>query len=148
MAVSIDKELVIELGLVSNALKTTIGVKDTVYVANIYWDRLFNKLSDKAIIFKPIIKFPKVYRDLSLLIDNAVSFENLKNTALKSNNSILKDVHLFDIYNGKGTGENKKSYALRFELQHDEHTLTETEIDNVMNTIQAKFSKQFKATLR
>ena len=148
MAVSIDKELVIELGLVSNTLKKTIGVKDTVYVANIYWDRLFNKLSDKAIKFKPIIKFPKVYRDLSLLIDNAISFEDLKNTALQSNNSILKDVHLFNIYNGKGTGENKKSYALRFELQHDQHTLTETEIDNIMNTIQAKFSKQFKATLR
>lgn len=148
MAVSIDNELVIELGLVSNDLKKAIGIKDAVYIANIYWDRLFSKLSNNGIKFKSIVKFPKVFRDLSLLIDNSVSFEELKNTALKSNTSILKEVHLFDIYKVKGTGENEKSYALRFELQHDEHTLTESEIDNVMNNIQAKFSKQFKATLR
>ena len=89
-----------------------------------------------------------MHRDLSLLIDNSVSFEDLKNTAFKSNKSILKDVHLFDIYKGKGTGDDKKSYALRFELQHKEQTLTEKEIDAVMQTIQSNFAKQFNATLR
>lgn len=148
MSVSIDKELVIELGMVSAQLKTTIGIKDAVYIANIYWDKLFNKVSGNDVKFKPIVKYPKVNRDLSLLIDNSVSFEHLKNAALKSNKSILKDVHLFDIYKGKSTGDDKKSYALRFELQHKEHTLTEKEIDAVMQTIQSNFAKQFNATLR
>ena len=89
-----------------------------------------------------------MYRDLSVLVDLEISFEKLKNVALNTNKKLLKDVHLFDIYMGKGTPKGKKSYGLRFELLHHEKTLTEKEIDKAMLLIQEAYFKQLNATLR
>ena len=89
-----------------------------------------------------------MYRDLSVLVYPEISFEILKHVALNTNKKLLKDVHLFDIYMGKGTPEGKKSYGLRFELLHHEKTLTEKEIDKAMLLIQEAYFKQLNATLR
>ena len=85
---------------------------------------------------------------MSLLIDGNISFGELKEAASKTNKKILKNVHLFDIYKGKGTPKGKKSYALRFELLHEDHTLTDKEIDKAMSSIQETYFKKFNATLR
>ena len=148
MGIAIGKELIGEIGAISSELKSTIGIKNPVYVANINWNKLQEKISSENIKFAPIVKFPKVYRDLSLLIDGNISFGELKEAASKTNKKILKNVHLFDIYKGKGTPKGKKSYALRFELLHEDHTLTDKEIDKAMSSIQETYFKKFNATLR
>ncbi len=148
MTISIGENKIADLGLISSQLKKEIGLKDAVYVASLNWDTISSLINFKPIKFQPINKFPKVYRDLSLLIDQEITFDQLKSTAFKTNSAILKNIFLFDIYKGKGTAENKKSYALRFELVHENHTLTEKEIDRSMSSIQAAFSKQYNATLR
>ena len=148
MGVTIGKDYIGEIGAISPILKNQIGIKSDVFLANLNWTLMQKYISNENIQFSTINRFPKVYRDLSVLVDLEISFEKLKNVALNTNKKLLKDVHLFDIYMGKGTPEGKKSYGLRFELLHDEKTLTEKEIDKAMLLIQEAYFKQLNATLR
>ena len=77
-----------------------------------------------------------------------VGFGDLKNTAFQTEKSLLKEVHLFDVYTGKNLPEGKKSYALSFTLQDENKTLTDKQIDKIMNKLQQRFEKDFGATLR
>ncbi len=148
LKVHIKNEHVGNIGWPSqNVIKLT-ELKNNVFVAEIFWLKLIKLSKSVNIKFKPIAKYPKVYRDLSLLINDDINFNTLKKLALKTDSSILKDVHLFDIYKGKNLGPGKKSYALRFELQDHSKTLKDKEIDSVMNKIQKKLISTFKAELR
>ena len=100
------------------------------------------------VVYKPLAKFPSVRRDLSLLLDKGVSFAQLSNLAKKSERKLLKKVGLFDVYQGKNLDADKKSYALNFTLQDEYKTLSDKEIDKVMNKIQQAFEKEVGAQLR
>ena len=100
------------------------------------------------VVYKPLAKFPSVRRDLSLLLDKGVSFAQLSKLAKKSERKLLKKVGLFDVYQGESLGANKKSYALNFTLQDEYKTLSDKEIDKVMNKIQQTFEKEVGAQLR
>jgi phenylalanyl-tRNA synthetase beta chain len=97
---------------------------------------------------RPIAKFPKVKRDLALLIEEHVSFDQLKSVALKTEKRLLKDVSLFDVYTGKNIPKGKKSYALSFTLQDTNKTLTDKQIDKIMRKLKEQFSRDFDAVLR
>ena len=95
-----------------------------------------------------IPKFPEVKRDLALLVNQSVTFEQLYQAAKQSEKVLLKNINLFDVYEGKNLPEGKKSYALSFVLQDTANTLTDVQIDAIMNKLQHTFETKFEAVLR
>ena len=93
-------------------------------------------------------KFPAVRRDLALLVDKKVKFEHIKETAYKVERKILRDVDLFDFYEGKGIPEDKKSYAVSFILRDDKATLNDKLIEKTMQKLVDTFSRELGAVLR
>jgi phenylalanyl-tRNA synthetase beta chain len=136
------------LGLVNRKIRKQFELKQEVYFAEINWDKLLKAVRNVKVEFKELAKFPEVRRDLSLLLQNNVSFDELKQEALRTERKLLKDVSLFDVYEGKNLGEGKKSYALSFILQDETNTLTDKQIDKIMNNIIRNFDQNFAATLR
>ena len=142
------KQHLVSFGVVNQKTTKHFGVDSEVLFADFKWDTILSLINTKNFVVKPLSKFPKVKRDFALLIDEAVGFGDLKNTAFQTEKNLLKEVHLFDVYTGKNLPEGKKSYALSFTLQDENKTLTDTQIDKIMNKLQQRFEKNFGATLR
>ena len=98
--------------------------------------------------FVELSKFPSVRRDLALVVDKQVSFQQIEETAYKTERKILRKVGLFDVYEGKGIPENKKSYAVNFVLRDDLHTLNDNQIDKIMKKLISVFERELNAELR
>ncbi len=97
---------------------------------------------------KELPQFPFVRRDLALVIDSHVQFEQIKKIAFSTERRLLKQVNIFDVYEGKGIASGKKSYAVSFILQDDQKTLKDAQIDDVMNRLIAAYKKELNADLR
>lgn len=142
------KTLIAEFGKVKQSFLKTSGIKQDVYFADIQWDEIVKLVQFVKTKFQPIAKFHPVKRDLSLLLDQAVKFADLERIAFESERGLLKEVQLFDIYEGKKLPEGKKSYALSFILQSDESTLKDKQIEKTMLKLQTAFEEKLKAELR
>jgi len=103
----------------------------------------YNRVSYSA-----ISKYPEIRRDFALLIDNSVTFESIHTIAKQSEKHLLKSINLFDVYQGSNLPSGKKSYAVSFTFQDENKTLTDKQIDKIMNKLQASFEKQLGAELR
>lgn len=136
------------LGKVQPALCRKFGIKQPVYAAEINWPVLFEIVKRDKVSFKEMPKFPEVRRDLALLLDESVSYADLQAAAFKSAKKILKQVSLFDVYRGDKIPEGKKQYALNFVLQDMERTLTDVDVEKVMEKLLSTFQGQFGAMLR
>jgi phenylalanyl-tRNA synthetase beta chain len=137
-----------DLGVVKKKVAKNFGVEITVHFANIYWSEILKIVSKEHVPVTEIPKFPEVSRDFALLVDDAVSFKELREIALNSEKKILKSVQLFDVYEGSKLPKGKKSYALNFTLQDTNKTLTDKQIDKTMNKIQQQLENQAGAVLR
>jgi phenylalanyl-tRNA synthetase beta chain len=137
-----------DLGIVAPDLAAHFGIDVPVFYANIYWDELLKLVKDENQPITAIPKFQSVKRDLALLVSNEVSFKELKTIALAAERHLLKDVNLFDVYEGKNIVEGKKSYAISFTIQDVNKTLTDKQIDKVMQKIQQQLEKEAGAVLR
>ena len=135
-------------GLVSNALKEGFGIKQEVYIADLNWDTITKSAFSKSVLFKQIDRFPAMRRDFALLIDQFIKFEHIKKSAMQIENKILKEVSLFDVYEGKNLPNGKKSYGISFMFQDKTKTLTDIQVDKVMGKLKKNFEKEFKAELR
>lgn len=144
----IAKKKVADIGWIRNDIKSYFGLKNDVFVALINWDVVLSLLVMNKIKFKELPKFPAVKRDLSLLLDDKITFEEIEAIAKKCDRKLLKEVSLFDVYTGKNMEKGKKSYAVRFKLQDENKTLKDKEIDKVMQKIQASIIEQLNAELR
>lgn len=142
------KTLVAEYGKVKKSFLKTSGVKQDVYFADIQWDEIVKLVQFVKTKFQPIAKFHPVKRDLSLLLDQNVKFSDLERIAFESERGLLKEVQLFDIYEGDKLATGKKSYALSFILQSDESTLKDKEIEKTMMKLQNAFKQKLNAELR
>jgi len=142
------KTLVAEFGKVKQSFLKTSGIKQDVYFADIQWDEVVKLVQFVQTKFQPIAKFHPVKRDLSLLLNEGVQFADLERIAFESERGLLKEVQLFDIYEGKKLPEGKKSYALSFILQSDESTLKEKQIEKTMLKLQTAFKDKIQAELR
>ena len=98
--------------------------------------------------FTEIPKYPEVRRDLALLLDKSVKFSSIKELAYKSERKLLKKVSLFDVFEGDKLGTNKKSYAVSFILQDENKTLTDKQIDKIMNNFIRVYEKELNAQIR
>ena len=142
-----EKSLV-EFGTVSkNALKK-LDISGDVFYADFDWDLVLRSVRNNKIAYHEVSKFPSVRRDLSMLLDKNVSFEQLKQIALKTEKGILKEVNVFDVYEGNKLPEGKKSYALSFILQDEEKTLADKQIEAIMQKLILNFEKQAGAEIR
>lgn len=137
-----------DIGVVKKKVALNFGIEETVHFADVYWGEVIKLISKEHRSITEIPKFPEVSRDFALLVDETVSFKELKEIALNAEKSILKSVQLFDVYEGKNLPKGKKSYALNFTLQDAGKTLTDKQIDKVMNKIQQQLEQKTGATLR
>ena len=105
-------------------------------------------MKNHKVTYTPMAKFPAVKRDLALLLDKKVTFKEVKDIALRTEKDILKDVTLFDVYEGEKLGADKKSYAVSFTLLDEEKTLTDKVIDKTMNKLIGAYKHQLGAEIR
>lgn len=131
---------------VDNLKKADVDGK--VYFAQFNWDLVLKVIRKNTITYKEVSKFPAVRRDLSLLVDDAVTFEELTRIAKKTERKLLKEVNIFDVYKGKGLPEGKKSYALSFTLQDEEKTLKDKQIDAIIKKLMLNFEQEVGAVVR
>lgn len=143
----LNNKPIASLGIVSKSLLKKFDIDKPVYFAEVYWDVVLANYRQK-ILFKELPQFPSVRRDLALLIDSKVSFEQIQKIAYQTEKKLLKQVNVFDVYEGKGIPEGKKSYAVSFMLQDEQKTLTDSQIDNVMTKLIANYQKELGAELR
>ncbi len=136
------------MGTVLPALARRFDVKQPVFAAEINWNTLFMLVKRDKVSFKEMPKFPEVRRDLALLLDERVSYGDLRKSAFKSAKKLLKQVTLFDVYRGDKIPAGKKQYALGFVLQDLEKTLTDADVERIMERILSAFQNEFGATLR
>lgn len=135
-------------GVVSKAIRKSFDIESEVFFAELNWDLLMKDSEKHKVQFFEISRFPEVSRDLALLIDKSVTFAQIEQVALKSERKLLKNVVLFDVYEGKNLPEGKKSYAVNFIIQDEEKTLTDKQIDKVMSKIQQNLQNELGAQLR
>jgi phenylalanyl-tRNA synthetase beta chain len=137
------------LGKINQKTLKLFDLKREVYHATMNWDNLLKANKEaKAVRYEALPKFPSVRRDLALILDKNVTFEQVKNVALAAENKILKSVSLFDIYTGDKIPEGKKQYALSFVLLDTQKTMTDKVIEKTMSKIQTAIEQQLNATLR
>ena len=141
-------KLLATLGRINPALARKFGVKQAVYAAEISWPVLFELIKRNKVSFKELPKYPEVRRDLALLLDENVSYASLRAAAFKQAKKILKNVSLFDVYRGDKIPQGKKQYALSFTFQDPERTLTDQEIQKIMDSLLNSFTSNFGAQLR
>ena len=147
IAISVGTEIVVELGVIKKSISKHFGIKQEVFFADFNWNLILKLISTK-IKYSDIPKYPEVRRDLALLIDEAVTYDSIYTLARQTEKTLLKDINLFDVYEGNNLPEGKKSYALSFTIQDSTKTLTDVQIDKIMNKLQTNFETELGATLR
>jgi phenylalanyl-tRNA synthetase beta chain len=147
IAVSLGKDTIVEMGVVKKSILKQFGIKQEVFYADFNWAVILKLISNK-IKFTEIPKYPEVRRDLALLLDQSVTYESIYTIAKQTEKSLLKNIDLFDVYEGKNLPEGKKSYALSFSIQDSSKTLTDEQIDKIMSKLQKNFETELGAVLR
>lgn len=136
------------LGIISKKWLKTHDINAEVYFAELNWDMLMKEIRKHTITYADISRFPAVKRDLALLLDKNILFDQVEKIAYKAERKLLKEISLFDVYEGKNLPEGKKSYAVNFVLQDEEKTLNDKQIDTVMSKIQKSLEDELGAKLR
>ena len=136
------------IGTIAPAFARKFGVKQPVFAAEISWPVLFELIKRGKVTFRELPKYPEVRRDLALLLDESVQYADLRAVAFKQAKKLLKKVSLFDVYRGDKIPSDKKQYALSFVLQDEEKTLTDQDVERVMERLLTSFTSQFGAQLR
>ena len=137
-----------ELGIIKATVRKKFDIDQDVFFAQFNWDALVKMTQKRSVTFTDLPKTQPVKRDLALLIDKNVTFAQIEQVVRQSERKLLRNVTLFDVYEGKNLEEGKKSYAISITLQDDEKTLQDKQIDTTMNKIIANLQKQLDAKLR
>ena len=141
-------KILVEFGAVSKKSLKKLDIGSDVFYADFDWDQIMRSVRNNKITYTEVSKFPSVRRDLSMLLSKDISFEQLNQIAFKTEKSLLKEVNVFDVYVGDKLPEGKKSYALSFLLQDEDKTLTDKQIDAIMQKLILNFEKQAGAEIR
>ena len=147
IAIATNTDVLVEFGTIKKVITKYLDIKQEVFYADFNWELVLKLLSTK-IKFTSISKYPEVRRDFSLLINQAVIFEQIYTIAVQTEKTLLKRIDLFDVYEGKNLPEGKKSYTVSFILQDESKTLTDTQIDKIMGRIQQNLETGVGAQLR
>jgi phenylalanyl-tRNA synthetase beta chain len=148
LQISAEKKVLATLGSVSAAILKKFDIDGEVWYADIAWENLLASLNNKTLKFREISKYPWVRRDLALLLDKTVNFEQVEKIANREIKKVLKSVNLFDIYEDKKLGDNKKSYAISFIFEDAEKTLKDEDVDKWMSKLIEQFKSELSAEIR
>ena len=141
-------KLLCEMGTVSHKLLKKMDIDQDVFYADINWYNIMRAIKKNETLYHDISKFPSVSRDLALLIDKNVEFEQIEQIARQTEKKLLKSVELFDVYEGKNLPEGKKSYAVNFILQDETKTLNDKQIEAIMTKLINNLKQKLGAELR
>jgi phenylalanyl-tRNA synthetase beta chain len=147
VAITNNGDILVEFGIIKKSFCKHFDIKQEILFADFNWNFVLQSLTNKIKI-QEISKYPEVRRDLALLIDENVTYDQLYNIAKASEKSLLKEINLFDVYTGANLEHGKKSYALSFTLQNSTKTLTDEQIEKVMNKILTKLKEELNVSLR
>ena len=141
-------KLLATFGIISKKIQKAFDIDNEVYYAEINWKELMKAIKSAKVNFKELSKFPAVKRDLALLIDKNIQFTEIEKIAYETEKKLLKEVELFDVYEGKNLEPGKKSYAVSFLLQDESATLNDKQIDKIMSKLIANLENKLGAKLR
>ena len=144
---TVNKKPIVTFGLVSVKLAKLADVKQPVYYADFDWAFLTKRYNNKT-SYVEVPRFPEVRRDLSLVLDKSVSFEQVQKLATQTERKLLRSINVFDVYEGDKLESGKKAYAVSFLLQDATQTLTDAVIDKTMNRLMSQFEKELGAVIR
>lgn len=147
LSCQLNKNTLVEFGSVKRSILQKFDIKQKVYYAQFNWQALLKAYKKLKVQFTELPLYPSVRRDLAMLLDRSVKYEQLKAMAFNTEKKLLKEVNLFDVYEGEKLG-GKKSYAMSFTLQSDEATLTDKQIEKVMDKLINSYKETFGAELR
>jgi phenylalanyl-tRNA synthetase beta chain len=147
IAIGYGNDTLVKLGVVKKSILKHFGIKQEVFYADFNWELILKIISTK-IKFTDIPKYPEVRRDLALLLEQNVTYDSIYTLARKTEKVLLKDIDLFDVYEGQNLPQGKKSYALSFTIQDNSKTLTDAQIDKIMSKLQLNFETELGAVLR
>jgi phenylalanyl-tRNA synthetase beta chain len=148
ITLGLGKVKLVEFGVVKHIILKDFGIKQEVLFADFNWENILKVASRKGFKVTDLPKYPSVKRDLALLLDWKVTFNEIYNTAFQTEKNLLKEVDLFDVYEGDKLPEDKKSYAVSFVLQDEQKTLNDKQIEKVMQKMQDALEKNLNAILR
>jgi phenylalanyl-tRNA synthetase beta chain len=135
------------LGKVNKKAAALTDISNEVFYADFDWDYM-QKLSSSEFTYSPISKYPEVKRDLSLVIDKAIKFDQIRKLSLKLERSLINRINVFDVYEGDKIDAGKKAYAVSFYLQDQDQTLTDKVIDKTMSRLMQGFERELGAIIR
>ncbi|WP_430974564.1 phenylalanine--tRNA ligase subunit beta [Sunxiuqinia rutila] len=139
---------VVEIGIVHPKLRKQFEIDNPVYAADLVMGTIIQDQKNNQTLYSELPKYPEVRRDLALLLNKEVQFGQIRELAFKVERKLLRAVDLFDVYEGQGVPEGKKSYAVSFTLRDDEKTLKDKQIDKIMQKLIFQFDKELGAKLR
>ena len=142
------KKKLVEFGVVKSKVLKHFDINQEVLFADFNWDAVLEVSATQQTKFTAIPKYPEVRRDFALLLDEAVAYHQIEEIALQTGKQLLKEVSLFDVYQGKNLPEGKKSYAVSFKFQDEHKTLTDKQVDKMMDKLQQRYEKELGASLR
>ena len=141
-------KLLATIGIVTKKILKAFDIDNDVFYADLNWQQLMKAIKSVKISYKEISKFPAVRRDLALLLDKKIQFAEIEKIAYETEKKLLKEVELFDVYEGKNLEAGKKSYAVSFLLQDENQTLNDKQIDKIMQKLIANLQTKLDAKLR
>lgn len=145
---SSNKKKLVEFGAISKSILKIMSIKQEVFYADFNWDLIIDAIKKINVMYNEVSKFPSVKRDLALLIDKTIQFEQLEQLAYQAEKNILRDVNLFDVYEGDKLPSGKKSYALSFILQDENATLTDSQVEKIMEKLMKTYTEKVGAEIR
>ena len=145
---TVSGKLLATIGIVADSQLKAFDINTPVYYADVEWKQVLKESAKHKITYRDIAKYPEVKRDLALLIDKNVEFAEIERIAYETERKLLKNVSLFDVYEGRNLEAGKKSYAISFTLQDADKTLTDKQIDAIMQRLIKNFEEKTGAKLR
>ncbi|MCB8999584.1 MAG: phenylalanine--tRNA ligase subunit beta [Bacteroidales bacterium] len=145
---TLNQKVLLSVGKLKNDLCRRFEIKQDVFYADFNWDRVMKEIKKHKTIFTGLPKYPEVKRDLSMVLEKTVSYDQIRQAAYKAERKLLRNINLFDVYEGDKIAEGKKSYAISFTLRDDEKTLTDQQIEKVMKNIQGMIERETGAHIR
>lgn len=148
LSIKVDKVEVAQITIVPSKLLDYYGIKQQVYYADIAWASILKLKGRSKTTFSPLPKMIDTRRDLAIVLDKNIKYSDIVNITRQRGSKLIKSMNLFDVYEGDKIGADKKSYAIAYFLRDDEKTLTDDQIDKIMNQLIKLYDKEFNATIR
>ena len=145
---SVEGKKIVTFGQVDGKILKYFDIKKGVYFADFDWDSMLELVQQQEVKFTEVSKFPAIRRDLAMIIDKGVQYKNIEEVAVKTGKSMLQEINLFDVYEDEKIGRNNISYAVSFIFGDRQKTLTDEEVDRIMNKMISNLERELNATIR